>query len=198
MKNNIVILASASQRRHQILRECGIRHKVIVSRHPEKFHHAIHPRALVLENAVAKAAVVAKKVHSGVVLGCDTLVLHNNRAVGKPKNKNEAARLLRSFSGKQLHVFTGLCLIDVRRKKQASAVAVSSLRVANLKASELPRYLKLLAPYDKAGGFSIEGAGAILFDDVCGSYYNILGLPMGSLAKLFKKLGLTILDFISA
>ena len=192
-----LILASASKRRLEILKSCGIRLKVAVSGVKERFHHQLHPKALVLHNSEVKARAVARKLKSGIVLGCDTLVLFKSRPVGKPKNMQEAKKLLKRFSGNRLFVYTGMCLIDTQRKRQSSAVAKTQLWVKKISRNDFNRYLSLLGPYDKAGGFSIEGAGSILFDELKGSYFNVLGLPMNTLAELFKKIDLNILDFIS-
>ncbi|MCM8780099.1 MAG: Maf family protein [Candidatus Omnitrophica bacterium] len=191
-----LILASQSKRRAQILKSCGIRHKIIVSGVSEKFHRRLHPKELVLHNAREKAKSVAKKLNSGIVLGCDTLVLFKSQPIGKPKNVKYARKMLECFSGKKISVYTGLCLIDVSGAKQAQAVAKSQLWVSKIPPQELDRFLPFLGPYDKAGGFSIEGAGSIIFDNIRGSYFNILGLPMYALAVLFRKIGLNILDFM--
>jgi len=195
--SRVLILASASKRRKEILKSCSIRHKIIVSRISEKFHHRLHPKELVLHNAREKANAVASKISSGIVLGCDTLVLFKSRPIGKPRNAKEARRLLKAFSANKLFVYTGMCLIDIERHRQASSITKTEIKVKKVADKELGRYLSLLGPHDKAGGFSIEGAGSILFDRLKGSYFNVLGLPMNALADLFIKLGLNILDFIS-
>jgi len=191
-----LILASKSKRRAEILKSCGIRFKVIASNIKEKFHHRLHPRDLVLHNATEKAKAVAERTKSGIILGCDTLVLFRSKPVGKPKNFKEARSLLSRFSGSKLFVYTGLCLIDLERGKRKASVAKTELQVKKIPSKELKRYLDILGPYDKAGGFSIEGTGSILFDDIKGSYFNVLGLPMNTLAGIFKEIGLNILDFI--
>ncbi|MDD5610078.1 MAG: Maf family protein [Candidatus Omnitrophica bacterium] len=192
-----LILASASKRRAEILRSCGIKFEAMPSRIKEKFHHRLHPKELVLHNARIKAKAIAQKSKRGIILGCDTLVLFKSRPIGKPKNKEEAAKILKNFSGNKLFVYTGMYLLDLGRKKQSSAVAKTELKVKKIVGDELNRYLSLLGPYDKAGGFSIEGVGSMLFDELKGSYFNVLGLPMNTLAELFKKLDLNILDFIN-
>ena len=70
------------------------------------------------------------------------------------------------------------------------------LRVKRIPSRDIDKYFKLLGPYDKAGGFSIEGVGSLVFDDITGSYFNVLGLPMGKLQELFLKLELDLLDYI--
>jgi septum formation protein len=103
---------------------------------------------------------------------------------------------LRLFSARRIEVFTGLYLIDTSTKKAAGEYDKSYIYMEKISNKDINRYFSLLGPYDKAGGFSIEGAGSIIFDNIRGSYFNILGLPMAKLAKLFKKLDLDILDFI--
>lgn len=191
-----IVLASGSKRRSEILRSCRIRHKVVVSNAEEKSHHHLGPAKLALENARLKAETVAGRFKKGIILGVDTVVLFKQRIIGKPKNKLEARKLLQDFSGNRISVYTGICLIDQGRNKNISGFEKSKLNIRKIKDKDLNRYLKLLGPYDKAGGFSIEGAGSLIFDDVRGSYFNVLGLPMARLGDLFKGIGLDLLDFI--
>ncbi|MCM8770504.1 MAG: Maf family protein [Candidatus Omnitrophica bacterium] len=195
--NRILILASKSKRRAQILKSCGIRFKIKASNRKEKFHRQIHPQELVITNAREKARDVAKRFKKGIILGCDTLVLFKNKPIGKPKGIKQARTLLRQFRGNKLVVYTGLCLIDMWQKKEETTFAKTDLRVKWIPERELEDYLSHLGPYDKAGGFSIEGLGAVLFDNLVGSYFNVLGLPVNTLAELFKKIGLNILDFVA-
>jgi septum formation protein len=198
MKNSRqIILASASKRRSAILHSCGIRHKIMVSGATE-IHKKNSPAAkIVIENARRKTNAVAKNTKNSIVIGADTLVEMKGRLIGKPKSKKEAMRLLRLFSGNRVNVFTGLYLFDTVSRKSACDCAKSSLYVQNIPKEDIGQYFKILMPYDKAGGFTIEGTGSLIFDDIRGSYFNILGLPMNTLEQLFKKIGLSILDYIS-
>jgi len=190
-----IILASQSKRRSRILKECGIPHKVVISRVPEKMDRAKGAKFNVLHNAQAKAGEVAQKYNNGFVIGCDTIVLSGKRLIGKPKSIKDARRLLKVFSGKTILVYTGLCVIDVKGGKSKSGFDVSKVRVKRLSGREIDEFVKVAGPHDKAGGFSIEGAGAFIFDDIEGSFYNVLGLPMMKLDELFKKLGINLLTY---
>ena len=190
------ILASKSKRRTRILKSCGIRHRVVVTSVREISHNKIHSAKLVLENAKRKALAASRRLKKGVVLGVDTIVLFKGRNIGKPKNKAQARRMLEEFSGRKITVYSGLYLMDIRNNKKAAGVDKTVLRVKAISGKDIARFFLRLGPYDRAGGFSIEGPGAIIFDDLRGSYFNVLGLPMGKLAELFKKIGLDILDFI--
>lgn len=191
-----IILASASKRRSRILSECGIKHKVVISAVKEIHKPAKGPKYNALTNAYLKANAIAKKYKYGYIIGADTLVSLGKRLIGKPKDRFEAAELLSQFSGKILCVYTGLCVKDVKRNKTAKAVVRSKIKVKKINKKDINKLLKYLGPYDKAGGFSIEGVGSFIFDNVEGSFYNILGLPMIDLYGLFSKLGVELLDAI--
>ena len=188
-----IILASASKRRSKILKECGIAHRVVVSNVPEKMDHKRGARFNVLRNARAKAEAIADRHRSGFIIGADTVVLLKKRLIGKPKTRKEAQVLLKAFSGKTIVVYTGLWVIDVKKRKSASGIDVSKIHLRRLSRKEIDKFVKISGPHDKAGGFSIEGPGAFIFDNIEGSFYNILGLPMMKLDELFKKLGVGLL-----
>ena len=188
-----IILASASKRRSRILNECGIAHRVVVSNAPEKMCHKTCARENVLGNARLKARKIADKCKKGFVIGADTIVLSGKRLIGKPKTKKEARSLLEAFSGKTILVYTGLSVIDAESRKSKSAVSVSKVHVKKLSPKEMNEFVKIAGPHDKAGGFSIEGPGAFIFDNIEGSFYNVLGLPVMKLYELFEKLGVDLL-----
>lgn len=196
MKHKI-ILASASKRRSKILKECGIKHEIVVSRAVEDIDSKKSPKINVLVNAQAKAKKAAFKCKEGFIIGADTIVVVEKFLVGKPKTKKEAKEFLKLFSGKTIFVYTGLCVIDAKSKIEVSAVEKSKIKVKKLSSEEINRFVKIAVSGDKAGGFSIEGAGTFIFDNIQGSFYNILGLPMARLNCLFKKLGLDLLMEIS-
>ncbi|RKY41482.1 MAG: septum formation protein Maf [Candidatus Makaraimicrobium thalassicum] len=199
-----VILASASERRSRILSDCGIAHRVMPSGVEESVDKNRHVSEIVQINAAAKAEAAAGAAGGGndsgsegpVVIGADTLVVHGRDCLGKPDGEDAARDMLKRFSGTEVEVYTGLCVILPCEGKKAAGFEKSSLRVALLTDSQVERYFRLLGPYDKAGGFSIEGVGSLLFDNIRGSYFNILGLPMIKLRELFEQAGLDILDHI--
>jgi len=169
-----IILASASKRRSKILKECGIKHQIVISRVSEKLDTKKSPK-------------------TGFIIGADTIVLVGKRLLGKPKTKREAKEFLKLFSGKTIFVYTGLCVIDAKRRVAASGVEESKIYVRRLSTKEINKFAKVAVSHDKAGGFSIEGSGTFIFDNIKGSFYNILGLPMHRLNCLFKKLGVDLL-----
>ena len=190
------ILASKSKRRAEILKSCGIRHKVFVTNAKEASHNRIHSAKLVVENAKRKALAAAGCYEKGLVLGVDTVVLFKGRNIGKPRNEAHARRMLKAFSGQKIAVYSGLYLIDKPGNRFACGFEKTGLKVKKIQNKDIEKYFLKLGPYGRAGGFSIEGAGAIIFDDIKGSYFNVLGLPMGKLSGLFEKLGYDILNFM--
>lgn len=147
-------------------------------------------------NAKRKAEAVAQKKDKGIIIGVDTLVLFKGRLVGKPRTRNEARRILRAFSGNQIIVYSGICVIDLDNSKESSGFDKTPLYIKKIHRRDIDKYFRLLGPYDKAGGFSIEGVGSIVFDNIRGSYFNVLGLPMGKLQELFQEIGLDLLNFV--
>jgi len=194
MKHKI-ILASASKRRSKILKECGIAHRVVVSKAYEKMDHKKGAKFIVLHNARAKAQKIANRFKEGFIIGADTVVLLGKRLIGKPKTKKEARLLLEAFSGKTILVYTGLCVICAKKRRSVSAIDVSKVHVKKLSRKKIDKFVKIAGPHDKAGGFSVEGPGAFIFDNIEGSFYNVLGLPMIKLNDLFEKLGIDLLGY---
>lgn len=191
-----IILASASKRRSKILTECGIPHEVVVTGVEEKMDEDKELYNIVIDNASRKVDSLADKERNAVIIGADTLVMHDEDILGKPSGENAARKMLKKFSGQSIDVYTGLCVVDTQEDKKACGYEKSSLVVASLSDEEIEKYFKLLGPYDKAGGFSIEGVGSLIFDNIRGSYFNILGLPMMKLAGLFREVALDISSFI--
>nr|MBU1328080.1 septum formation protein Maf [Candidatus Omnitrophota bacterium] len=191
-----IILASNSKRRHEILASCGIKHCVFPSNATEYMAISRLPEQVAMINARIKAEAVAKKFKSGYVIGADTVVLLGKKIIGKPRNASHAKKMLKEMSGKTISVYTGLCIIDVKKENPISDYERAFVTVKKLKDKEIPKYFKLLGPYDKAGGFSIEGVGSFIFDDIKGSYFNVLGLPTAKLKEMFGKLGVDILKEI--
>jgi len=191
-----IILASQSKARSAILNSCGIRHVVMPSSVKEIHISSKKPQAIVMHNAGMKAEAIFRRVKNGVILGVDTLVLFKGKLIGKPRNKREAKKILREFSGNKILVYSGLHVIDADSGSEAGGFDLTSLKIKKIPEKDIEKYFNLLGPYDKAGGFSIEGVGSIIFDDIKGSFYNVVGLPTGKLQELFQKIGLDLLDFV--
>jgi len=191
----MIILASASKKRSELLTSCGIKHKVFPSKIKEDFKISRLPHRIAMLNAERKAEEVSKRFNRGFIIGADTIVLLNKKIVGKPKDSAHAKRILKEMSGRSILVYTGLCIIDLKNKRKILDYEKSKVKVRNIDDSQFLRYFELLSPYDKAGGFTIERVGSFIFDDIKGSYFNILGLPLSKLRDMFEKIGVDLLSF---
>ncbi len=192
-----IVLASGSKRRSEILSSCGIAHIVHVSKIDEIFDSGKPVSEVVETNAVLKTESVARETENAIVVGADTLVVSGEKIIGKPKNESEAKKTLSEFSGRTIKVYTGICVVDTVNNEKAVGFDMSEVVVEHLDENKIQKYFPLLGPYDKAGGFSIEGVGSMLFDNIKGSYFNVLGLSMRTLKNLFMEIGLDILDYVT-
>lgn len=191
-----IILASASPQRQALLRQIGVRFKVIKSSICEKRKITTGAANLVKGNALAKARDVAKKLDTGIVIGCDTIVSAEKKIIGKPKNLADAKRILRFLSRRPQLVYTGLAIIDIDNKKTLTDFEKTKVSMYKLSDKEIDRYFKKVSPLDKAGAFDIQRYGGIFINRIEGCFYNVVGLPLAKLYQMFKKLGINILAII--
>jgi septum formation protein len=172
----VLVLASRSPRRRAILEQLGVEFRVEVPEVEELSEG--EPRELVLENARRKA----RAVDGEQVLGVDTTVVLEGRALGKPRDAREAERFLRELSGREHEVMSGLALRDAAGER--SDVAVTRVRFRELDQRTIDWYISRGEWGDCAGGYAIQGRGAALVDEIAGDYWNVVGLPVPALLRL--------------
>lgn len=189
-----IILASQSPQRRKLLKFLGLRFTVKPSRVQEISKIKTTCSALVQENALRKALDVASRVKKGVVIGADTLVyVGNKRIVGKPRNLKEARHILKVLFSRPQWVYTGVAVIDSATGKTLVDYEKTRIFMVPLSDREIAQYHRRINPFDKAGGFQIEGWGSIFIHRIEGCYSNVIGLPMAKLAGMLKKVGVSIL-----
>lgn len=189
-----LILASRSPQRRKFLKLLGIKFIVRPSRAREMTTIKTTCAALVKENALRKAAQVAASLQKGVVIGADTLVyIGNKQIIGKPRNLKDARRILRLLFSRPSWVYTGLAVLEVATGKRIVDYEKTKVFMISLTSREIAQYHRRVNPFDKAGGFDIEGWGSIFIHRIEGCYSNVIGLPMAKLAMMLKKAGITIL-----
>src|SRR5579872_2494474 len=159
MKWPSLILASASPRRAELLRQLGIEFKVVASDIPEIHHEQLTASEVAQINAYRKARSVAKKLPDSLVLGADTLVCLETRLFGKPASLEEAYQMLEQLQGRTHHVVTALCLLHLREHRQRISAESTSVRFRSLDAPVIRRYLNRVNPLDKAGAYAIQEEG---------------------------------------
>jgi septum formation protein len=181
----MLILASASPRRHELLKAAGIAHDVRPVAVPEIQNPGEDPVALVRRLATAKAHA-ALYACSEVVLGADTEVCIDTDVFGKPADEADARRMLQMLSGRDHWVHTGVCLLTRSRK----IVDVASTRVSfiSLTEGEITEYTRSGEPFGKAGGYAIQGLASKFVRSIEGCYHNVVGLPVSLVYQHLKSL----------
>lgn len=185
-----LILASASQRRAQILREAGIPFEVRAAAVDETPWHDERPEHLVRRLARAKADAIEPPPRETVlVLGADTEVVVDGRILGKPAGPHEAREMLRTLSGRTHEVLTGLCLLRHPDRAARTEVEITRVTFAPLEPREIENYIATGEPFDKAGAYAIQGRAGRFVTRVEGCYFNVVGLPLARLYRLLRELG---------
>jgi septum formation protein len=188
-----IYLASRSKQRQKLLKQVGLRFRVLPSNVKEETVLKGGCSSLVISNAIKKAANSARHLRSGVVIAADTVVLAGKKIIGKPKNMRDAARTLKIVSKTPQWVYTGVAVVDVDRGKVFTDYEKTKVYMYPLNTAQIKRYFKKVSPMGKAGSFDVQGPGSIFIDRVEGCFYNVVGLPLAKLAKLLKKVGIEML-----
>ena len=191
----MLILASASPRRQELLRNAGIAFHVHASDVEEGCRNGESTTNCALRLAQEKAVSVSRSFRHDVVLGADTLVVVDGMMLGKPTAAPEAAQMLRLLSGRSHEVVTGVCLVGPLNEERAAdrvvKTASESTRVSMTELSEqdIADYVATGEPMDKAGAYAIQGIAARWIPRIEGDYSNVVGLPVALVWKMLKEFG---------
>ena len=188
-----IVLASSSPRRHELLRQMGITDFSVVVPHAEESYPAgLSPEQTVAHIARKKAEAAALLTGpDDVVIAADTMVFLGAERLGKPRDEQDALRMLRELSGARHTVCTG---VTVRRGAQLECFTVSTaVRFRRASDEELQRYVATGEPLDKAGAYGIQGLGALFVEGIEGDYFNVVGLPIEALGRVLPRFGVSVL-----
>ena len=186
------ILASGSPRRLMLLAQLGIEPEVRPSSFSEASGASDNVERLVQTNALGKGRDVlplCKK--DDVVIAADTVVVLDDKVIGKPKNTEEAKEMLRALSGRSHKVLTGIAVF-YQGKENVETVA-TIVRFRKLTREEIDTYVATGEPMDKAGAYGIQGRGAILVESIEGCYNNVVGLPLTKMYQMLRQLEVKLL-----
>lgn len=175
----MLILASKSPRRKDILQGLGLEFECKSPVVDESFPPNVEPSMLVRELAIRKAEAVEIENPRDLVISADTIVYHRGRILGKPRNEDDALVMLRLLSGEAHTVYTGFAIRSMY--KTVCDFCATDVYFRNLDDEEILNYIKTGEPMDKAGAYGIQGLGALLVDRIEGDYLNVVGLPASSL-----------------
>jgi len=193
-----IYLASRSPRRRDLLKQIGVPFELLLLREDLRRGADVDetplaeesPGVYVLRVASAKAAMAVRQIaYRGLpqkpVLSADTTVVFDGQIVGKPVDAEDAARILRTLSGREHQVLTAVAV--ALREQIEAQISVSSVSFRELSAAEIRSYLATGEPLDKAGAYAIQGRGGVLVTRMIGSYSGIMGLPLAETVELLQK-----------
>jgi septum formation protein len=185
-----IILASASPRRERLLRELGLRFIVVCPDGIEEFDGGAAPDVVAMQNAQRKARAVAGRHPHSMVIGADTIVVLDGKIFGKPRDREDARRMLSQLAGRRHEVITGVCL--VHRSLDTELVFADTTRVwmRRLEPAQIAEYHARIDPLDKAGAYAIQEHGEGIVERIEGSYNNVMGLPTERLQATLERLGM--------
>jgi len=183
-----LILASKSPRRKELLKKAGYVFEVI----PSAFQETFDPLRTPVENAthlsVQKALEVAEKA-DGIILSADTIAVVHGQLLGKPRDRNDAERMLKLLSGQTHEAITGFTVYDTRTKKIITKGITTTIKFRVIDQQEIDDYLDTAEPYDKAGAYALQAEGDKFVDKIDGSFSNIIGLPIEEISEALAAFG---------
>ena len=185
---NRLILASASPRRARLLQQIGLDFEQIASRIEHERTDTTDPTDHVLLLSKRKALDVAQNIPDGWILGADTVVVLDERILGKPEDRTSAIEMVRSLSGREHRVITGLTLIDSGHGRLMSQCEETKVWMRVLSPEMIEDYVATGESLGKAGGYAIQGFGATFVERIDGCYYNVVGLPIVRLLKIMEEM----------
>lgn len=186
------VLASASPRRRELLTQIGIPFRICLSKKEEESSQK-KPGDIVKELSYTKAKDVFDQGNQdAVVIGADTIVVYDEQVLGKPKDEEDAYKMIKMLQGKTHQVYTGVSVIWRQDDsiQVSSFYAVTDVELYGMSEEEIRAYIATNEPYDKAGGYAIQGYFARYVKQIQGDYNNVVGLPVGELYQILNSLNL--------
>ncbi len=188
----MIILASKSPRRQELLEKIGLTFTVMTEEIDETMDPALPLSQEIQRVSKRKALAVAPRAGAeDLIISADTVVCIDGRRLGKPATAAEAAEMLRLLSGRSHQVVSGLCLLQGDRVE--TTAVTTELHFRTLREAEIAAYIATGEPMDKAGAYGIQGLASIFVDSLCGDYYNVMGLPLCTLAQRLPAFGISVL-----
>jgi len=186
-----LVLASASPRRRELLEKFGIPFVIDPSIGPENPPEDTTPEETVMALSAAKAAEVAARHPGCIVIGSDTVVEADGVILGKPRDKEDAFRMLRSLAGREHRVFTGVTVTN--GAETVSQAEMTRVFFRNMTDREIEAYIATGEPMDKAGAYGYQGFASLFVERIDGDFFNVVGLPLCRLGHMLEKFGVKLL-----
>ena len=187
-----IILASKSPRRRELLSLLDLDFRIMTEEVDETIDEKLPIIDEIKRLSENKARAVSGKVSpDDVIIAADTVVTLDGCVFGKPKNRADAERMLKTLSGKTHEVITGVTVINGDRCE--TEAEVTSVTFRDLSDNEISAYIDTGDPFDKAGGYALQGISCIFVSKICGDHFNVYGLPVSTLAGMLRNFGIKIL-----
>ncbi len=186
------VLASASPRRKELLEQIGMKFDILVTDADEdKVDKNVPVHLYVEELALIKAAKAAEALtrlgnKNNIIIAADTVVVCDGKILGKPKDEEDAKSILTMLSGRCHEVYTGVCVMRLCDSFSVAGFEKTIVKFNDLTEELIKKYIKTKEPMDKAGGYGIQGKGAVLVEKIDGDYSNVVGLPLSKLCKILE------------
>lgn len=217
MSDALLILASSSPRRQELIRLLGLAVELMPGDADESVEEGWTPAEIVEQLSLRKAESVRERAagSGGVIIGSDTIVVLDGQVLGKPKDEEDAVRMLSALQGRTHQVFSGVALVDsasARRDEAVDPVDIGSYKILSsspegkpkimvghtasqvtfrpMSEEEIRAYVKTGEPMDKAGAYGVQGIGSVFIEKIEGDFYSIMGLPLSLVYQMLLKLGI--------
>ena len=185
-----IVLASSSPRRVSLLKSLGYKFSTVPHEiEEENFYNSDSPVEFVQKVAFLKANNIAKRVDNALIIGADTIVFQKKRILGKPKDVQDAKRMLSMLSDSEHEVISGVCVMDVPSKEKLLRFDRTRIKMRIISEEEIDIYISSGEPLDKAGSYAIQGEGSKFVEKIEGSYSNAMGLPLEIVQECLTFLG---------
>lgn len=182
-----IILASSSPRRKELLNRYNLNPIIVKCDINEKIRSSESPEQCVMALAFQKAYNISHLYRDDIIIAADTVVVYDNVIIGKPKDEDDAFRILNILNGKEHNVITGICLINPKENIKVVDYEKTIVKFRELNEDKIRNYVLTKEPLDKAGSYGIQGYGALLVEKINGCYLNVVGLPLSKLDFLLTK-----------
>ncbi len=180
-----VILASQSPRRKELMQLLGVAFEVQAAQVDENMDPD-KPAQQEVARVSLKKALAVPHTPEDVVIAADTIVVCDGKVLGKPKDEDDAFRMLTLLCAREHQVMTGLSVLHAGR--QVSCTEVTQVQFANITQAQIRKYIATKEPMDKAGSYAIQGGAALFVERICGDYFNVVGLPVCKLGSILREI----------
>ncbi|MCP3773993.1 Maf family protein [Paenibacillus sp. MZ04-78.2] len=190
-----LVLASSSPRRQELIQMLRLPFEIITNDVDETISTDLPPDRIVEELSLRKAKASTARVtdSQSIVIGSDTIVVYSQQVLGKPKDQEDAFRMLKLIEGTTHQVYTGITCIDVGESRIITRSKVTDVRMKALSDEQIRSYIATGEPMDKAGAYAIQGIGSTIVESIHGDHFNVVGMSLSLLSEMLEELDVKVL-----